>query len=242
MELKRILITLRRQVWEWLGSDKYSRPSLNDLDHKLEGYLDFKGGFFIEVGANDGFSQSNTYYFERMKDWKGILIEPIPALYQRCRRTRKRSAVYQCALVSAQYQQDSITMTYANLMSLVQGARKSTSGDQDHVDRGVEIQREVTAPYQVTVPAQTLTSILDEEGVSSIDLLSVDVEGYEYDVLQGLDLSRYRPRYILVEANYYDEINSYLTENGYSTVDRLSEHDILYRDAAASTSESPGRQ
>jgi FkbM family methyltransferase len=239
MGLKRIAITLRRRIWEWLGSDKYSRPSLNGLDRKLEGYLDYEGGFFIEAGANDGFSQSNTYYFEKMRSWKGILIEPIPSLFNRCRKLRKGSVVINCALVSSQYQQDSITMVFANLMSLVQGARKSISGDQDHIDRGVNIQRDVTAPYLVSVPAKTLTSILDGEQVTTIDLLSIDVEGYEYDALLGLDLSRYRPRYIVVEANYFDEINAYLTEYGYTVVEWLSEQDVLYKDADGAFPISP---
>ena len=50
---------------------------LNNLDLKLEKYLNYNNGFFIELGANDGISQSNTYYFEKNKNWNGVLIEPI---------------------------------------------------------------------------------------------------------------------------------------------------------------------
>ena len=73
-----------RSLFEFFGSDRYSRPALNDIDHKLEEYLPYKNGFFIEVGANDGFAQSNTYYFEKLRGWKGVLIEPIPDLYAKC--------------------------------------------------------------------------------------------------------------------------------------------------------------
>ena len=44
------------------------KPALNGLDNKLEGYLNYKNGFFIEAGANDGYSQSNTNYLEKKKN------------------------------------------------------------------------------------------------------------------------------------------------------------------------------
>ena len=72
----------RRRLYEVLGSDRYSRPAQRQMDRCLEQYLPYKNGFFIEVGANDGFAQSNTYYFERFLKWRGILIEPIPELYR----------------------------------------------------------------------------------------------------------------------------------------------------------------
>lgn len=51
--------------------------SLNGLDEKLAPYLNFKGGIFIEAGANNGIRQSNTYYLEAVRGWKGILVEPV---------------------------------------------------------------------------------------------------------------------------------------------------------------------
>lgn len=60
----------RRTGHERCGSDLFSRPALHELDRKLEKFLDFDGGFFVEAGANDGFAQSNTYYFERFRRWR----------------------------------------------------------------------------------------------------------------------------------------------------------------------------
>ena len=83
MVLRTLLSKIRRTICEYFGIARYSRPALNDIDRKLEKYLDFEEGFFVEAGANDGFNQSNTYYLEKIKKWSGILIEPIPDLYNK---------------------------------------------------------------------------------------------------------------------------------------------------------------
>jgi len=217
----------RRRLYEFFGSDRYSHPALDQVDQKLEKYLPYENGFFIEAGANDGFSQSNTYYFERFLNWRGILVEPIPELHEKCVKERPNSIVFNCALVPIDYEGQSVTMLYSNLMSLVREAQKSEAADLEHVRRGMEVQN-IKEIYKIEVPARTLTSILNEVGVKEIDLFSLDVEGYELSVLKGLDLNKYRPKYILIEAKFRNEIESYLTEHGYEAIDELSRHDILY--------------
>lgn len=223
------LSKLRRKAFESVGSSRYSRPSLYEMDKKLEQYLPHSGGFFIEAGANDGFNQSNTYYLEKFRGWQGILIEGIPELYHQCVAERKNSRVFNCALVAADFTEPDITMKYANLMSIVEGALKNEVGDRTHLKKGREAQkRENIVPYEVKVPARTLTSILDECQVEAIDLLSLDVEGFELNVLKGLDFTRYQPKYILLEARFKTEIDEYISDY-YVQVDRLSIHDYLYR-------------
>ena len=50
----------------------------DELDKQLEQYVNYDNGFFVELGANDGFSQSNSLYFEIKRNWRGVLIEPTP--------------------------------------------------------------------------------------------------------------------------------------------------------------------
>ncbi len=231
LNLKEKYETKRRHLFEALGSDRYSRPSLNDLDRKLEKYLNYREGFFIEAGGNNGFKQSNTYYYERFHNWKGILVEGIPDLYNKCVLERPNSQVFNCALVEDGFSDSHVTMRYANLMSLVEGAQKGETDEEAHINRWLKREQEKqtnSKSYKVEVPARTLTSILDECNVDKIDFFSLDVEGYELNVLKGLDFSKYRPKLMLIEARYKAEIDSYIGEF-YEEIDQLSHHDILYK-------------
>ena len=205
------------------------RPSLNDLDRKLEKYLNFDNGFFIEAGANDGYSQSNTYFLENSRNWKGILVEGIPELYEKAKKQRAQSDVYNYALVSNEFSDNSVVMHYAHLMSTVEGALKTKEEQERHITAGVEVQN-LEKSYSITVPVRTLESILDDcRDLPEIDFFSLDVEGYELEVLKGLNLSKYRPKYLLVEARFFDEVNAHLVANNYTMIDKLSHHDYLYR-------------
>ena len=49
---------------------------LKQLDKKMLKYINYKEGFYIEIGAHDGIKNSNTFFYEKYKNWSGILIEP----------------------------------------------------------------------------------------------------------------------------------------------------------------------
>jgi FkbM family methyltransferase len=226
----RFLSRARRLGFERFGSARYSRPALFELDRKLEGYLPQREGFFVEAGAFDGYLQSNTYYFERIKGWTGLLVEPVPEFYEACRRERARSRVFNCALVSPDREGEMVRLTVGNLMSLVHGAQGSTQADRVHVETGTRGGREPN--YDIEVQGRTLSALIDEAAAPEIDLLVLDVEGYEPEALAGLDLNRHAPRFLLVEmleaGRTRSRIEGLMGER-YEFVDQLSPHDHLYR-------------
>lgn len=203
-------------------------PALNELDRKLEKYLDYENGFFIECGANDGHRQSNTFHLEYFMNWTGILVEPIPHLAKICAYSRMNSAVYNCALVADGFPDETLDIRFAGLKSIAVGTKPQKTEDI-WVSSGIKNEGlESIGTFTVHAPASTLTSILDAERPKAIDLFSLDVEGYEPQVLKGLDMERFRPRFILVEVHDRDAVHELLSPH-YELVEELTEGwDFLY--------------
>lgn len=212
---------MRRRLYEAAGSARYSRPGHDGIDTKLERYLP-ACGVFVEAGANDGYTWSNTYYLERCKGWSGVLVEGIPALARECRRRRPRSQVFNCALASPELEGERVTMTYADLRSLV-------SGSDATMEEIIRDEGETT--YEVSVPARTLDDVLREAAVEHVDFMSLDLEGFEASALAGLDLRQRGPDWLLVEV-IGDERRQGVERvigDSYETVEEITEGDVLYR-------------
>ena len=199
--------------------------ALNELDKKLESYLDFDRGTFIEAGANDGVTQSNTLYFEAQRGWRGLLVEAIPEKAEECRRNRPHAVVEQAALVPAGSNLDHVILRYADLMSTIQGGMRTPEEEDAHIAAGCKVQNIST--FDISVPTATLSDLIEKHQLGQIDLLVLDVEGYEIGALRGLDLTRHRPAHILVEARYRDDVHAYLVQL-YDLIAELSHHDLLY--------------
>lgn len=228
----------RRMALEARGEDRLSRPALHELDSKLDAIIDRDGGFFIEAGAHDGFTQSNTYWLERFRGWRGLLVEPMPELAAEARLSRPAATIVQCALVSCEEPRQKLRMRFGDLMSMVDGARES-----DWPTGGTILGWR--DPHELDVDARTLSSLLDEIGAPEVDLLSLDVEGFEGPALQGLDLDRHAPRYVLVELHDRDRdrppVDAVLGQH-YVEHSWLSPVDLLYvrRDVAESSATASG--
>ena len=84
---------------------------------------------------------------------------------------------------------------------------------------------------QIDVPMRTLNSIIETEipHVTSIDIMSIDVEGGELNVLKGLDLERYKPKIMVVENVFNSpNINEYLTKYNY-VLDKQIDYNQYYK-------------
>lgn len=226
LRLRRAQRRRRRRRAEARGDRSLSRPSLHQMADRLDAYVDFDGGFFVEAGANDGFEQSNTYHLERFRGWRGVLVEPIPELYREAVTERPASTVVNCALVPFGHTGSTVQMRYGGLMSTVVGAHGSEEDERAYVAPafllGLERER------SVEVPARTLSSVLDEAGAPEIDLMSLDVEGFEAQVLGGLDLERHAPRLLLVELNDRRDAIEQVLGDRYEVVEALTPGDVLY--------------
>lgn len=204
--------------------------SLNQLDRKLEKYVDYENGYFVELGANDGVTQSNSLYFEKYRNWRGLLVEPAPQNYLKCRRNRSaRASIYCAACVSFEYDKEFVRIAYSNLMSTPVSLESDIQDPRAHAQLGDRFLGNGETVFEFGAVARTLNSLLLDAGAPGvIDFLSLDVEGAELEVLKGVDHQAFRFKYLLVECRDFSRLSSYLASHGYRFVEPLSSQDYLF--------------
>jgi len=175
----------------------------------LKFYNNKEGGFFVDIGANDGIEFSNTFLLERNYEWKGICAEPNPEVFKLLVKNRPNSLCCDAAIYS---------LSYKNLLFDVANNYDLMSGLSDHLDVHKEyVNRD---KKQIVVKTLTLTDLLDKaKAPSFIDYLSLDTEGSEFEILRATDFSRYTFGLIDVEHNFVEprrtEIRNLLLSHGY---------------------------
>ena len=168
-------------------------------------------GTYIEIGAYDGVSLSNSYFFEKI-GWHGLLVEAHPDLVTCCRTSRPDSLVVHAALGNA----DGGTATF----SMVRGGKglDTLSFSETNELHRQRVLAEGGMIESTRVPARTWSSVIAEHGISNVDWVSIDVEGAELEVLMGAGLETFRPRLLLVEDNSSGQdgrVADYLRRYGY---------------------------
>ena len=218
--------------------------SLNQLDRKLEKYVDYDNGYFVELGANDGVTQSNSLYFEKYRNWRGLLVEPAPQNYLKCRQNRSsRDSIYCAACVSFEYDKEFVRIAYSNLMSTPVSLESDIQDPLAHARLGDRFLGNGETVFEFGAVARTLNSLLLDAGAPRvIDFLSLDVEGAELEVLKGVDHQAFQFKYLLVECRDFPRLSSYLASHGYRFIEPLSGQDYLFASEALSQSGAGGGQ
>lgn len=177
-------------------------------------FKDQKEGFFVEIGCIDGRRFSNTLAFEE-RGWKGLCVEAHSGYIDMLRKNRPNSIVCHCAAGEV----DEETVFYANargsLSTLDKAKEEQFQRNYGSYFSGFEEQR---------VKKARLSTLLDSNHVSDIDILSLDIEGYEVEAMKGLDLSRHRPKVMVIESDSKEheaQLDAMILPHGYIKSVRL---------------------
>ncbi len=168
-------------------------------------------GFFVEAGAYDGRGMSVSYVFESI-GWTGLLVEAHPLLYEKCVVNRPNSTVIHAALGDDRAR-GQVAFTCVDLPN----GPSAESFLAETASAGLHEPPHGTESRDVLVPYRSLDALLD--GITDrVDFVALDVEGTEEDVLRGLDIDKYRPEALLIEALTAEaagSVASYLAQFGF---------------------------
>jgi FkbM family methyltransferase len=180
----------------------------------------FKPGYYIEIGANDGFTLSNTVYLEEHFGWSGLLAEANPKYADSLARRRHATIINKAIADEAGVAQFSDAGLHGGLTKWLDTLHAC------HTDQA----------NRISVPCITLKQMFDDACVPTvIDFLSVDVEGGEVPIVRQLVQNERRVRCGCIEVNERENdiavIKSLLGNANYKIVwDGLTEQDIFFAD------------
>ena len=185
----------------------------NGEDRELAKIFKQPRGYCVEVGALDGISISNTYYFEKKKrGWKCLLVEADPVSAAQCAANRPRSVTIAAAATAPE-------LAGEMEFQVIEHNRAMSGVAFDDFQKG-HFKKHNTefAPTRIKVPARTLDSMLEEAKFPRVDFMTIDVEGHEFPVLQGFDIEKWKPKVVVLERIKSEpdaEIARYMALHGY---------------------------
>lgn len=171
-----------------------------------------RNGVFVDIGANDGLTISNTCYLEKKLGWTGVAVEPLPSVFEKLKANRSCHLVNGC--VSTQSgKANLIEMVGApNMLSTLEANNKGLTARRLRNNR----RRHKSEARTIEVDCYSFSSLVEKFGIKEIDFLSVDTEGGELEILKSIDYDKYPISAISVENNYYtDSIKNFLESQGY---------------------------
>ena len=180
-----------------------------------------KGGFFIEAGALNGEYDSTTLHFELQHGWTGLLVEPVPQYFtELLTKNRKAWAVQTCLS----------TKKHPEIINF------SLSGSSQDTMAGIA-QDNTTKDGLVKMQCLPLYTLLLSLGNPTVDYLSLDIEGAEYQVLRNIPWDSVDIRAISVETEFAGEVHegdrediiNLLTSVGYTHLDSVARDDIFVK-------------
>lgn len=148
-------------------------------------------GTVIDVGADQPIYGSNTYFFEKAMGWKCVCVDADERVLDTLRAERGNVV-------------HSIVTDYNGVGKFLQRTEAGIS--------------HVSSNGNAEVPAKTLNTILEEQNITEVTLLDIDVEGHELEVCRGLDWDKYKPQIVIVEfispagGNIEQQLLNYFTE------------------------------
>jgi FkbM family methyltransferase len=180
-------------------------------------------GFFLDIGAHDGITYSNSYFFEKYRNFNGICLEPNPLVFEKLIKNRKCDCLNSAASYADGFAKFTKISGYSEMLSGLEEFR-----DPRHNDRAkIEINVNGGEIETIEVATVNVNRLVENR---SIDFITIDIEGGELDVLKTLDFNKFDCRVLVVEINYENQKNqiSELLMNNHFFIYKRVGSDYIY--------------
>lgn len=184
-----------------------------------------KNGVFVDIGAHNGVTFSNSYFFENELDWTGLCVEANPTVFDDLKKSRKSTCINCCIVPFEKMDLHFLKISgYPNMLSGIYEFY-----DPRHLTR---IQNELNqfggSCELISLPSATVNDLLQKYSISTVDFLSLDIEGGELDILKSIDYKTFDIKAITVENAYSDKnFEVFMKSRGYILFKNLG-HDQLF--------------
>jgi FkbM family methyltransferase len=222
---------IHQMIWdcERLSAQRMQFFSRSGQDAFLDEHV-FKGargGVFVDLGGFDGLTGSNTLFFELMRGWSGLLVEPAAGPRAKAAEFR-RCPCLPVAVGDAAGE--------AEFLEVEEGLRQM-SGILQHYGEGVLARIEAAPGHSARrrpVRMRSLSQILDSHHLREVDLVSLDVNGAELAALQAFPFEEYTVRAWSIDATQHGEaIATLMQRRGYRRLEALGTHDVYLHESVS---------
>lgn len=186
-------------------------------------------GFFVDIGAHDGITFSNTLKLEQ-SGWNGVAFEPNPSVFEKLHANRNCECIHSC--VSSK--QGTVLFRKITGYSEMLSGMVSTYAPKHLQRMNLEINLHQGAYEDIEVPSIALHSFFTNKKINVVDYMSMDVEGGELDILKSIDFSSVLIKVIGIENNYHDwRIPFFLRAKGYTFHSIVGDEFYIHHSIAA---------
>lgn len=201
---------------------------LKKLDEKMLEYINFDNGYYIEIGAHDGINNSNTFFYEKHKNWKGVLIEP-SFNFDLLVKNRSKSNIFFNFGCSDFESEEETTLLNSDDYSICKELVDKRYFDW-HQNKQILAKKKM---IETKIKLKTLNSLLEKaKSPNLIDFFSLDVEGMELRVLKGINFEKFNFKFLLVECSNkekFNDVSKFLSSKKYSYIKKMTDWDYLFK-------------
>ena len=216
---------IRKRIWDCEKkinqNNNFFSEAGQDMLVKDNFFKNQRSGFFVEIGAFDGIEGSNCYHFEKYMNWHGIAIEASPLQFEKLKKNRN------CKLRNVAIGSENNQVEFYEVaegftqMSGINNLNFQNSFERIKKNSNSKINK-------IHIECKTFENLVPNDHI--IDLVSIDIEGNEFDVLKSIDFDKYKIKVIILENNVPNELSylKFFLDKNFSYFDRVGMDEIYY--------------